>query len=148
MRKTHKDYYFWLKEYEFIRGYVSNRLDITDDAKCAAIKSLDEKIIERKREYRAALKGKWWDNYLYPGTDGKGYGKIVACGGEWDSFWRKIFFEGEHWTEEEIREFIDDNWVSCKLGPYDCTGQRFTWAIDCFNVPSGVVCYIREALDV
>ena len=109
---------------------------------------IDNKIAEDKREYRKALKGTWHGKYLYLGKDGKGYGKIVNDGGNYDTFWQKIFFPNEHWTEEEKMEFVDDNWVKATPSQYDCTGQIFTWAIDVFNVPSGVVAYIRYAMDV
>lgn len=112
--------------------------------------TMDERIIDHKREYRHWLKSKdkYPYKYLYPGINGNGYGEIVNGGGDGDSFWQKIFFNGERWTDEEIKEFIEANWVSAKPSQYDCTGQTFTWAIDCFNVPSGVVCYIRYAMDV
>lgn len=101
---------------------------------------LEAKIAEHKVEYRRALKQK---KYLF----GE-YGEIVNSGGDWDSFWEKVFFPGERWTPEEIKEFVDENWIYCKPSPYDCTGQVFTWAIDVFNVPAGVVAYLRYALDV
>lgn len=110
-------------------------------------KKYEDLLIEHKRELRAKLKDNH-DRYLYPGNDGKGYGKIVAYGGSYDSFWEKIFFEGEHWTDEEKDQFIADNWITAKPSQYDCTGQVFTWAINVFNVPSGVVAYIRNGLDV
>ena len=110
--------------------------------------AIDKKIIEDKREYRKALKGALHDKYLYQGEDGEGYGEIVNGGGDYDHYWQKIFFPDECWTEEEKREFVDDNWVRATPSQYDCTGQIFTWAIDVFNVPSGVVAYIRYAMDV
>ena len=109
---------------------------------------IDKRIIEIKREYRRALKGHWYDHYLYPGEDFKGYGEIVFQHWDYDSGYRKVFFPNEHWTEEDKREFVDDNLVKATPSQYDCTGQIFTWAIDIFNVPSGVVAYIRYAMDV
>ena len=99
-----------------------------------------EKIKEIKREIRNRNNGK---KYLY-----NNYGEIVNCGGDYDSFWQKIFFPGERWTDEEKNEFIEENWIHAMPSQYDCTGQTFTWAIDVFNVPSGVVAYIRNAIDV
>ena len=75
-------------------------------------------------------------------------GFIVNGGGEFDYRWMKVFFPGERWTDEEKAEFVEENWIYCRPSQYDCTGQIFTTGIDCFNVPSGVVVYIREAMDV
>lgn len=111
-------------------------------------KYYDEVIIKVKREYRKWLKDNNKKKYLYHSIDGKGYGEIVACHWEYDDGWKKIFFPGEHWNDEEKKEFIEENWHNCRASIYDCTGDIFTWAINCFNVPSGVICYIREGLDV
>lgn len=111
-------------------------------------RKLDEEIIKHKREYRKWLREKCSPKYLYPGRDGEGYGEIVASGGDWDRGWIKVFFKGEHWTEDEIEEFREDNWQRPRYSAYDCTGDWFTWAIDVFNTPKGVVAYIREAMDV
>ena len=108
----------------------------------------EQELIRCKREYRAWLKEKNRKKYLWPGKDGEGYGEIVNFGGSYDSLWTKIFFVGEQWSEEDKKEFIDANWQECKPSMYDCTGQIFTWAIDVFNVPNGVVAYIREGIDV
>lgn len=113
-----------------------------------AKEAIDKKIVEDKREYRKVLKGKWHEKYLYPGKDGKGYGKIINGGGSFDRLYQKIFFPNECWTEEEKKEFIDENWRKATPSQYDCTGQIFTLAIDVFNVPSGVIAYIRYAMDV
>ena len=107
---------------------------------------IDRHIIKDKKRYRKSIKDK--RKYLYPGKDGNGYGEIVNGGGDFDTMWMKVFFSGEHWTEEEKQEFIDENWIHAMPSQYDCTGQVFTWAIDVFNVPSGVVAYIRNAIDV
>ena len=108
-----------------------------------AIEQTKELLIEHKREYRKDLKLKSDNHYE---TYKNGF--VVNGGGEWDYFWRKVFFPGEQWTKEEMEEFKQENWKRCRYSAYDCTGDLFTRAIDCFNVPSGVVCYIREALDV
>lgn len=112
-----------------------------------AKKHLDEMIIEHKRKYRSWLKRKNSPKYLYQGKDGKGYGEIVNGGGNFDSFWQKIFFPNEHWSDEKKKEFIDENWKRPRYSAYDCTGDIFTWAIDVFNTPKGVIAYIREAID-
>lgn len=118
--------------------------DLTDEKK----EKLNNYIKEAKKEIRNYYKILERNKYLYHGENGEMYGKRINTGGDWDSFWEKYFFEGECWTEEEKREFIEDNWIHYKPSPYDCTGQVFTWSISCFNVPGGVVCYIRNALDV
>ena len=132
----------------FLNKYIEDALYkegiLTNDKK----EQLNDLNREIKKEIRESYKEKERRQYLYHEKDGKGYGRIVNGGGDWDGFWQKIFFEGECWTEEEKREFIEDNWVNPEPSQYDCTGQEFTWAIDCFNVPSGVVCYIRYAVDV
>ena len=107
-------------------------------------KKCDAKIAEKKKECRAAMKEKERKSrYMFPG-----YGEIVNSGGDWDSCWMKVFFKGEHWTEEEIEEFLEDNWRYVRYPAYDCTGDLFTLGIEVFNVPGGVVAYLREAVDV
>ena len=110
----------------------------------------EQELIRCKREYRAWLKKKNRKKYLWPGKDGKGYGEIVNTGSPYpyDSFWRKVFFAGEHWDEDDKKEFIESAWTHMKPSQYDCTGQIFTWMIYVFNVPNGVVAYIMDALDV
>jgi hypothetical protein len=107
------------------------------------ISSLQDWVAVRKREYRAALKEKNRPE-RFRGTDGL----IVNGGGDYDSWWIKVFFPGESWTDEEKDEFIAYAWIPYRWSPYDCTRQTFTQSISCFNVPSGVVAYVREALDV
>ena len=110
-------------------------------------RELDEKIIAHKKEYRRWLK-EYDKKYLYHLSDGTGYGEIIASGGDYDGGWYKVFFPGDYFTEEDKKEFIEDNWRYAKPSQYDCTGQIFTWSIKVFNVPSGVVAYIQEAMDV
>lgn len=105
-------------------------------------RKLDERIVENKRKYRAELRRRNGKKYLYDN-----YGEIVNGGGDFDGCWQKIFFPGECWTEEEKKEFIEENWHHYRPTFYDCTGQIFTIGIDVFNVPNGVVAYIREAID-
>ena len=102
---------------------------------------LDERSADIKRKHRKWLKEKYKPQYLYGG-------KIVAQHWDYDSGYRKLFFANQHWSDEEKEDFADAHWRYCRKSPYDCTGDIFTWAIDCFNVPSGVVVYIREAMDV
>ena len=126
---------------EMIINELSNKYHLV--AVREAIEQAKELLIKHKREYRKDLKLKSDNHYE---TYKNGF--VVNGGGEWDSFWRKVFFPGERWTKEEMEDFKQENWKRCRYSAYDCTGDLFTWAIDCFNVPSGVVCYIREALDV
>lgn len=132
------DLYNWITIYEFVKDCLIKKGKYSDET----IEAINDLIIKLKREYRANLK-KRDKRYLYPD-----YGEIVNSGGDWDSFWKKIFFAGEQWSEEDKREFIEENWIYCEPSQYDCTGQIFTQSIDVFNVPNGVVAYIRYAMDV
>ena len=113
------------------------------DDRAAAMMKAKEHLDKAKPKYRDHLKLQ--DNNRY---ENYANGFIINGGGEFDYRWMKVFFPGERWTDEEKAEFVDENWVHCRPSQYDCTGQIFTWAIDCFNIPDGVVCYIREAMDV
>ena len=110
-------------------------------------KGIDDLIAKHKRECRQEVKEKYSPKYLYYGKDGEGYGEIINSGGDWDYFWKKVIFPGEHWKEEEKEQFRQENWKRARYCAYDCTGDVFTWAIDVFNTPNGVVAYIREAVD-
>lgn len=109
-----------------------------------AIEKCKQLLAEHKREYRNWLRKEDENKYLYPNK----YGKIVAGGGDFDSRWMKVFFPDEQWSEEDKQEFVEENWKHYKPTYYDCTGQIFTTSIRVFNVPSGVVAYIMEAMDV
>lgn len=108
-------------------------------------KCLEELLRKHKREFRDWLKRQESNGYLYKE---KKYGKIITGGGDFDGLWRKVFFPNEHWDDEDIEFFKKDNWIEYVPSPYDCTGQIFTWAIDVFNVPNGVIAFIRDAIDV
>ena len=139
----------WNAKYEklWLDNFIRDRLIKEGKYRGECKKLLDERIIAHKKEYRQWLKehGK---QYLYRLSDGTGYGEVVAVGGDYDRFWRKIFFPGDYFTEEDKKEFIEDNWIHYKWGPYDCTGQVFTSSISVFNTPSGVIAYIQESRDV
>ena len=109
------------------------------------VEIINEKIVELKKEYRKWLKER---HDLYYGYYEKPIGIITASHWENDSGWMKVLIKDQHWSEEEKQEFIEENWIHYKWSQYDCTGQVFTWAINVFNVPSGVVAYIRNAMDV
>lgn len=119
----------------------SDKYEIDDRA--TYIKRAKELLDEAKRKYRDHIKLQS-DNHYENYTNGF----IVNGGGDYDYYWIKVFFPGESWTEKEKAEFVDENWTYATPSQYDCTGQIFTTGIECFNVPSGVVCYIMEAMDV
>lgn len=106
----------------------------------------EQRLIEAKRKYRSNLK-KRAERWFCKDKDGNGYGEIINGHYDCDSGWYKILFANEHWSDEEKREFIDDNWVEIN-SPYDCTGKIFTYRISVCNTPKGVVAYIFEARDV
>ena len=120
---------------------IKNELVKRNQYRGATREKMEKHLAKAKKRYRSHLKEEAEKKYLYGG-------EIVASGGGYDSFWQKIFFKDDHWTEEEKQEFIEAAWIHAKPSQYDCTGQVFTWAIDVFNVPNGVVAYIRNALDV
>lgn len=103
---------------------------------------LDEQLARHKREYRADLKR---ETNLYCNYKNA---RIVNGFWKFDGGWMKVFFPGEHWTEEEKEKFISDNWKRVRYSAYDCTGDTFTEGISVFNVPRGVVAYIFEGVDV
>ena len=105
---------------------------------------LENQLAKHKREFRDWLKREESKDYLYK----EKRGKIITGGGDFDGRWQKVFFPNEHWDEEDINFFKRDNWIEYVPSPYDCTGQIFTWAIDVFNAPNGVIAFIREAIDV
>ena len=122
-------------------GVKSSEFKVDDRA--GAMKKAKEHLDKAKRKYRDHLKlqgNNHYENYAN--------GFIINGGGEFDYQWMKVFFPGEKWTDEEKAEFVEENWIYCRPSQYDCTGQIFTTGIDCFNVPRGVVVYIREAMDV
>ena len=49
--------------------------------------------------------------------------------------------DGNKYTDEEIREFIDDSMVMRIYSPYDCTGKAFTVGVDWHRNPSGLISY-------
>ena len=102
-----------------------------------------EHLIKHKKKWRNWLKQQNDNHYEWYKN-----GYIVNGGGEWDCRWIKVFFPGEHWSREKMIEFSEDNWKECRYSAYDCTGDIFTSRISCFNVPSGVVVYIKENMDI
>lgn len=102
-----------------------------------------EHLDEAKRKWRRYLRLKYDDHF-----EEYVNGYVVNGGGTDEYRWTKVLFPGETWDSEDIEEFIQENWRTCRNSPYDCTGDIFTCRIECFNIPSGVVCYIMEAMDV
>lgn len=57
--------------------------------------------------------------------------------------------DGIEYTDEDIREFIDDNMRMRIYSPYDCTGKLFTMWVEWHRNPSGLISYRhRVGLDV
>ena len=54
---------------------------------------------------------------------------------------------GQCWSEEEIREFIEENWIRI-YSMYDCTGKQFTVDLHVRNVPAGVLIIHNKSIDV
>ena len=114
-------------------------------------RSSNEKL--KKAEWHLIKDKRVFRNYLKTSDHRKQYrdyknSEIVGYGGTYDSGWMKILFKGERWSKEEKEKFIRNNWRHRRFSAYDCTGDIFTWGIDVFNVPSGVVVYIREGKDI
>lgn len=65
--------------------------------------------------------------------------------------WKEYgYFDGSGMTDDEVREYIDENIrVRPPYSPYDCTGRAFTWLVDWHRNPSGLISYInRMTLDL
>lgn len=69
---------------------------------------------------------------------------------DYDSRWGKVVYEGE-WGDEEIAEYIDDEWVHY-YNPYDdgrdCTGVWFTSWIKVFTVDGKTIIYQLQSCDL
>lgn len=117
------------------------RNQVVKNGNLEGIRRIDDKIVENKREYRKELKRDAEPRRICGGI-------VVNGGGDWDSRWTKVFFPGETWTDEEKDQFVAAVWIPYRWTDYDCTGQLFTQGVEVFNVPSGVVAYIMETLDV
>lgn len=72
--------------------------------------------------------------------DADGYGE----------YWTEYgFFNGAGMSDDDIREYIDENIRVRIYSPYDCTGQPFTRFVHWHKNPTGLVSYINYmALDV
>ena len=141
IRSVHRRYHEKQMVNQFCLEYVGQRGDEE------AIKKIKEKIASDKRDYRRELRMedlRQKRNYHARFGDGT----VVNEGGDWDYCWYKVFFPNERWTDEEKREYADYVWIRYVPTYYDCTGQIFTRFVDAFNVPNGVVVYIRDCMDV
>ena len=52
-----------------------------------------------------------------------------------------------NWTDEEIREFIEENWIR-NYSMYDCTGKMFTSSFDVTRIPVGLSVVHHMSLDI
>lgn len=70
--------------------------------------------------------------------------------GGYGEYWKEYgFFNGAGMSDDDIREYIDENIRVRIYSPYDCTGEAFTMWIWWHRNPSGLVSYINNmALDV
>lgn len=110
------------------------------------IDQVNDHLAAYKREYRAKAKETDFelpDIYMDSET-----ASVVNYGGDWDGYWVKIFCKGSRWTEDQKKQFIMDNWISIQYEAWDCTGRTFTSRVSVFNVPDGVVAYIKYNRDV
>lgn len=52
-----------------------------------------------------------------------------------------------NWTDEEIREFIEENWIR-NYSMYDCTGKMFTSSFDVTRIPVGLSVVHHMSIDI
>lgn len=52
-----------------------------------------------------------------------------------------------NWTDEEIRDFIEENWIR-NYSMYDCTGKMFTSSFDVTRIPVGLSVVHHMSLDI
>lgn len=59
-------------------------------------------------------------------------------------------YPDDPWTDNEIREYIEDSPVYCGRisSPYDCTGQRFTRWISFSRTPAGIALFHHWGTDI
>lgn len=52
------------------------------------------------------------------------------------------------WDDETVQEYVDDLWEEIR-SPYDCTGRRFSTAIEWHRNPSGrISCVHHFSIDI
>ena len=67
--------------------------------------------------------------------------------GRWDEGFTEYHILKGEWSQEEIREAVDNAWISIN-SPYDCTGQIFTEGIHARQTLAGLVWIHRIGVDV
>ena len=120
------------KEISLIRELMNIQVDGYNPSRQQRLKSVEgfkKRIREKLKRYNEA------DDIHYS-EDG-------------ESYWYKEWFDSP-FTEEEKREFVEDNWVHINL-PWSPTGQWFTRHIEVCNVNGSengkAVAYIFMGLD-
>ena len=73
----------------------------------------------------------------------------IHCGeNDWESYTEYGFLNGTDYTDDEVREILDDMRLRV-TSPYDCSGQRFTMWMTWHRNPSGLISYThRIGIDV
>lgn len=51
--------------------------------------------------------------------------------------------DSEDWTEEDIKQWKEDVRMRVR-SPYDCSGETFTYWIDCHKNPNGLWSYVHH----
>lgn len=108
----------------------------TTEANCYA-----KKLHDLKLQYRYEYRDEERENANSPCV-------ILNSGytSDYTSFVKSIF-PGTHFTEEEKREYINEEWMHIN-SPYDCTGRWFTIDIKIFDRPEGTLVYHIKGLDI
>ena len=73
----------------------------------------------------------------------------IHCGeNDWDSYTEYGFLYGTDYTDDDVREILDDMRLRV-TSPYDCSGQHFTMWMTWHRNPSGLISYThRIGIDV
>lgn len=62
--------------------------------------------------------------------------------GDYDSYTEYGFYEPGDYTDEEITEFLNDEYrIPAWFSPYDCTGRAFTVLLDWHRNPCGWISF-------
>lgn len=80
-----------------------------------------------------------------PLTDAARVGYSDDC----DNWVEYGFLKGKDYSDDEVREILDEAVRYNIYSPYDCTGKAFTLWIDWHRNPSGLISYVHHVgLDV
>lgn len=61
---------------------------------------------------------------------------------DYDSFVEYGFYEADGYTDEEITEFLDEEYrIPHYCSPYDCTGKAFTMFLEWHRNPCGLISF-------